>query len=47
MAMDKHATAANATVGVFFGVLSGDVMQQWRIGDDVFFGVRSSDDIQQ
>jgi hypothetical protein len=29
MAMDKHATAANATVGVFFGVRSGDdVMQQ-------------------
>jgi hypothetical protein len=29
MATDKHATAANATVGVFFGVRSGDdVMQQ-------------------
>jgi hypothetical protein len=24
MATDKHATAANATVGVFFGVRSGD-----------------------
>jgi hypothetical protein len=29
MATDKHATAANATVGVFFEVRSGDeVMQQ-------------------
>jgi hypothetical protein len=29
MATDKHATIANATVGVFFGVRSGDdVMQQ-------------------
>jgi hypothetical protein len=29
MATDKHATAANATVGVFFGVHTGDdVMQQ-------------------
>jgi hypothetical protein len=49
MATDKHAAAAaaaNATVGVFLGVRSGDdVMQQYRIGDDVFFGVRSSDDI--
>jgi hypothetical protein len=29
MATDKHATAANATVGIFFGVRSGnDVMHQ-------------------
>jgi hypothetical protein len=29
MATDKHATKANATVGVFFGVRSGDdIMQQ-------------------
>jgi hypothetical protein len=48
MATDKHATIANAAVGVFFGVRSGDdVMQQYRIGDDVFFGVRSGDDVIQ
>jgi hypothetical protein len=46
MVTDKHATIANATVGVFFGVRSGDdVMQQQRIGDDAFFGVRSGDDV--
>jgi hypothetical protein len=46
MATDKHATIADATVGVFFGVRSDDdIMQQYRIKVDVLFGVCSGDDV--
>jgi hypothetical protein len=40
METDKHATAANATVGVFFGVRSGHDVMQSR-GSETMFSLGS------